>query len=90
MPNIKIEKAAEATDLSQFAVRDDIAYTPIEAAKILRVALITLAKWRFSGDGPPFARVGKGIRYPRLKSYIDGRTVRSTCEAARKDAGAAA
>ena len=85
MPNIELE-----SDLSEFTVRDDVAYTPTEAAKILRVAPITLAKWRCSGDGPPFARVGKSIRYPRLKSYLEAQTVNSTCEVSLSDARTAA
>ena len=34
-----------------------------EAARILRVHPNTLCKWRISGGGPPFIKVGTRIRY---------------------------
>ena len=37
--------------------------TPNEAAKILKVSLSWLAKARMRGDGPPYIRVGRSIRY---------------------------
>ena len=44
---------------------DDLLKTPA-AADLLDVAEITLKKWRLSGDGPPFIRVGvRAIRYRR-------------------------
>jgi excisionase family DNA binding protein len=38
--------------------------TPKEAADYLRMSLSWLAKARMRGDGPPFVRVGRSIRYP--------------------------
>lgn len=37
--------------------------TPKEAAKILKVSLSWLAKARMRGDGPPYHKVGRSIRY---------------------------
>jgi excisionase family DNA binding protein len=37
--------------------------TPKEAAHFLRVSLSWLAKARMRGDGPPFIKVGRSIRY---------------------------
>jgi predicted DNA-binding transcriptional regulator AlpA len=37
----------------------------IEAAKYLRVSRSTLAKWRMSGQGPPYHHCG-----PRLINYL--------------------
>ena len=37
--------------------------TPKEAAARLKVSLSWLAKARMRGDGPPYIRVGRSIRY---------------------------
>jgi predicted DNA-binding transcriptional regulator AlpA len=37
--------------------------TPREAAKVLKVSLSWLAKARMRGDGPPFIKIGRAIRY---------------------------
>ena len=37
--------------------------TPKEAAQLLRVSLSWLAKARMRGDGPPYVKVGRAIRY---------------------------
>jgi predicted DNA-binding transcriptional regulator AlpA len=37
--------------------------TPKEAAHLLRVSLSWLAKARMRGDGPPYIKVGRAIRY---------------------------
>jgi helix-turn-helix protein len=48
--------------------------TPNEMANLLRVSTSFLAKSRMRGDGPPYAKVGRSIRYfpsgvvPWLKS----------------------
>jgi len=38
--------------------------TPKEAAQFLRVSESWLAKARMHGDGPPFAKLGRAVRYP--------------------------
>jgi predicted DNA-binding transcriptional regulator AlpA len=37
--------------------------TPKEAATLLKVSVSWLAKARMRGDGPPFIRIGRSIRY---------------------------
>jgi excisionase family DNA binding protein len=37
--------------------------TPKEAAKLLKVSMSWLAKARMRGDGPPYIKVGRAIRY---------------------------
>ena len=38
--------------------------TPREAAEFLRVSASWLAKARMRGDGPPFSKIGRAVRYP--------------------------
>jgi hypothetical protein len=37
--------------------------TPKDASKFLKVSLSWLAKARMRGDGPPYIKFGKSIRY---------------------------
>ena len=39
--------------------------TPKDAATLLQLSLSWLAKARMRGDGPPFIKVGKSIRYAK-------------------------
>jgi Helix-turn-helix domain len=56
--------------------------TPKEAADRLRVSWSWLAKARMRGDGPPFVRIGRSIRYPEpaLLHWIRGAQRLSTSE----------
>jgi excisionase family DNA binding protein len=56
--------------------------TPKEAAKVLRVSLSWLAKARMRGDGPPYIRVGRRIRYSEaaLLQWTKSRQRLSTSE----------
>jgi hypothetical protein len=56
--------------------------TPHEAAVILQVSLSWLAKARMRGDGPPFVRVGRSIRYSEvaLQLWMKSRQRLSTSE----------
>lgn len=40
-----------------------ILLTAAEAAQILKVSLSWLAKARMRGDGPPFIKIGRAVRY---------------------------
>jgi predicted DNA-binding transcriptional regulator AlpA len=40
--------------------------TPNEAAQRLRVSLSWLSKARMRGDGPPYVKVGRSVRYTEL------------------------
>lgn len=57
-----------------------------EAAAYLGLKTATLNKWRVYGDGPPFIKVGRLIRYLKadLDAYLSSRRVRSTTEAASR------
>jgi predicted DNA-binding transcriptional regulator AlpA len=37
---------------------------PRDAASLLRVSESWLAKARMKGDGPPFVKIGRSVRYP--------------------------
>lgn len=37
--------------------------TETEAANMLRVKVATLRRWRWSGDGPHFTKIGYAVRY---------------------------
>jgi len=54
------------------------------AAGHLGLARNTLEKMRVSGDGPPFVKLGRAVRYRMsdLESYLAARVVHSTSEAA--------
>jgi predicted DNA-binding transcriptional regulator AlpA len=43
--------------------------TPKEAAEFLRVSTSWLAKARMRGDGPPYVKIGRAIRYPESALY---------------------
>lgn len=56
--------------------------TPKEAAELLKVSGSFLAKARMSGDGPPFIKIGRAVRYSdaALKDWIKKQQRQSTSE----------
>jgi Helix-turn-helix domain len=56
--------------------------TPKEAAWLMKVSLSWLAKARMRGDGPPYIRIGRSIRYAEaaLFRWMKGRQRMSTSE----------
>ena len=58
-----------------------------EAADYLGLKAATLNKWRCHGDGPPFIKVGRLIRYRRsdLDAFLMGRVRRSTSDQGTAD-----
>ena len=56
--------------------------TPTDAARFLKVSLSWLAKARMRGDGPPYVRVGRSIRYSEaaLLQWLKSRQRLSTSE----------
>jgi predicted DNA-binding transcriptional regulator AlpA len=56
--------------------------TPKETARLLKVSLSWLAKARMRGDGPPFIKIGRAIRYleAALIQWMKGRQRLSTSE----------
>jgi predicted DNA-binding transcriptional regulator AlpA len=63
-------------------LQDERLLTPKEAASFLRVSDSWLAKARMRGDGPPFLKVGRSIRYSRaaLVQWLNGQLRSSTSE----------
>lgn len=63
--------------------------TPADAAKALGVSTSTLAKWRLSGEGPTFLKLGARIAYDpeHLRSWVRGRVRASTSDLGSKIAG---
>ena len=56
--------------------------SPKEAAKQLKVSNSWLAKARMRGDGPPYIRIGRSIRYSEaaLQQWLKSRQRLSTSE----------
>jgi hypothetical protein len=56
--------------------------TPKDAAALLKVSLSWLAKARMRGDGPPFIKIGRAIRYAEaaLVQWMKSRQRLSTSE----------
>ncbi|MBT6406763.1 MAG: helix-turn-helix domain-containing protein [Rhodospirillaceae bacterium] len=54
-------------------------------AEMLGVSCSKLQKLRLTGDGPPFVKIGRHVRYrPKaLDQYIEEHTRKSTCEQRR-------
>jgi predicted DNA-binding transcriptional regulator AlpA len=55
---------------------------PRDAASLLRVSDSWLAKARMRGDGPPYVKIGRAIRYPEgpLLQWMKSRLHLSTSE----------
>lgn len=53
-----------------------------DAANVLRLSESWLAKARMRGDGPPFVKIGRSIRYSEgaMREWVQGQTRRSTSE----------
>jgi excisionase family DNA binding protein len=51
---------------------------PKAAAEFLNLGQSTLAKLRVSGEGPPFRKLGRSVRYSRddLEAWADARVCR--------------
>jgi predicted DNA-binding transcriptional regulator AlpA len=57
-------------------------FSPPEASAFLRISLSWLAKARMRGDGPPYIKVGRSIRYTEvaLLQWMKSRQRLSTSE----------
>lgn len=53
-----------------------------EAAQFLRLSKYTLERFRVSGDGPRYAKLGGAVRYRRcdLDAWLSSRVIGSTSE----------
>jgi excisionase family DNA binding protein len=58
-----------------------------EAADHLRLSQRTLERWRVSGTGPAFVKLGRRVLYRKLdlEEWIASRVLHSTSEAAISD-----
>ena len=59
--------------------------TTNEAANYCRLGKPTLERFRISGDGPRYCKLGGAVRYRRidLDAWLESRLTRSTSEAAQ-------
>jgi predicted transcriptional regulator len=57
--------------------------TPRQFAKISNIPESTLSKMRMRGNGPPYVKINRAVRYPRRKGlkWIASRERRSTVDA---------
>ncbi len=57
-------------------------FTTPEAAAYTKIAVPTLERYRLTGEGPMFAKLGGCVRYRRcdLDTWIESRLVRSTSQ----------
>jgi len=53
-----------------------------QAAAYVQLVPNTLEKFRIRGDGPPFMKVGRAVRYRAadLEAWLTARTVKSTSQ----------
>lgn len=53
-----------------------------EAAAYVRLSKPTLERFRITGEGPRYAKLGGAVRYraPDLDAWLEGRLTRSTSE----------
>lgn len=65
---------------------DDELLTERQATELLRLTGRTLATWRHRGQGPPWVKVGRFVRYRRtaIETWLDENTPasRAYCEKA--------
>jgi len=66
--------------MTQLSVREHL--TTEEAAEYLSVSASWLAQSRGRGDGPPFFRIGRAVRYAKaaLDAWVLDHTVTSTSQ----------
>ena len=59
--------------------------TPREAAELLRLSAVTLARWRIEGQGPAFRKFGRRVVYAReeLMTWAAEQVQISTSQQAR-------
>lgn len=71
---------------------DDELLDTERVAKVCGLSEVTLRKWRITGDGPRFVRLGRAVRYRRadLDAYLARRAFTSTTEADMSVVGAKA
>jgi predicted DNA-binding transcriptional regulator AlpA len=60
---------------------------PEQAADQLQISPQTLARWRWSGDGPRFVKVGRCVRYRQVEidRFIEAGQRKNTCKVEVRD-----
>ncbi len=60
--------------------------TTIEAADYLTLSKPTLERWRLTGEGPKFAKMGDAVRYRQedLDAFVSESIVKTTAEGMKK------
>lgn len=86
----RIQHAARKVAASFLSTRPDAAaagtasemFTTPEASAYTKLAVPTLERYRLTGEGPIFAKLGGSVRYRRcdLDAWIESRLVRSTSQ----------
>jgi excisionase family DNA binding protein len=73
----------ESTHAEESTVENPHHLTASQAADYLNVPENALAKMRVTGEGPPFAKFGRRVRYGRaaLDAWVSSRTYSSTSSA---------
>ena len=63
----------------------DPLYVTNEAAALLRSNPRTLERWRTTGEGPTFVKLGRRVAYrlSDLQGFVEGRTRQHTADRAR-------
>lgn len=53
-----------------------------EAAKLVSVSIRTIQQWRLRGEGPPFLKIGRAVRYSveDIERWIETRRRTSTSD----------
>jgi len=61
--------------------------TTEQAAQYLSLSKTTLPRWRWSGDGPKFVKLGRAVRYrvSDLDEWTASRTRANTCKEGGND-----
>jgi predicted DNA-binding transcriptional regulator AlpA len=82
-PHRPVEGLLNSTETSgSNAAQPDGLLTEDETTAYLGIVPNTLAKWRTRGEGPPFVRVGRLIRYDRaaIDRWVASQTRQSTSD----------
>ena len=81
-PTAKQTNSLGSTSKPRESKSADRLLTPKETADFLRVSLSWLAKARMRGDGPPYVKIGRAIRYPEsaLQQWMKSQMHLSTSE----------
>jgi predicted DNA-binding transcriptional regulator AlpA len=86
MPKKTNQKIKDAIDIAE--INSLRWLNPEQAARYLGISEPTLARWRLSGDGPPYSKYGNKngmVRYsrPGIDAWLEARSRSSTSDGGR-------